>query len=228
MISGRLKKFARVAGLAGLLAACGGCNPTDPDTKKSEESENQAPNTEIISQFRDDGKVAYTFSGTDSDGSVNHVAVRVNGGASQNLSSGSSMLVDIIEGTNRVTATAYDNKDLADPTPAEYSFVSPTESQAEAIILGYLAANSSSYKKFERDVLLSLGESGSFYVDFLVTKSNNTNAVVNYVEHKENLMQESANQKLLALFGIPNLYLVRLPEVEIKSRLDIFKNKGFN
>lgn len=189
---------------------------------------NNPPQTEITPQFGNDGKITYTFSGTDSDGSIDYISVRINGGIPQNLDNGSFELEDIIEGTNSVTATAYDNEGLADPTPAEYSFVSPTESQAEEIILGYLTENSPSYEKFEREVLLSLGAAESFYVDFLLTKRDSTDAVVNYVGHEEDLTEESANQGLLNIFGIPNLYLVRMPETEIKSRLDIFKNNGFN
>ncbi len=219
------RHLASALGLVALLACSDGGKITGlPPPPPA----NKAPQTELSYQFGNDGKVTYTFSGTDSDGSIKYISVRINGGTPQNISNGSSKLVDIVEGTNTVNAIAYDDKDLADPTPAEYSFVSPTESQAETIISGYLAIQSSSYKKFERDAMLSLGASDVFPVDFLITKSDNTNAVINYVDHKEDLTKESANQRLLALFGIPNLYLVRLPEAEIKSRLDSFRKNGFN
>lgn len=217
---------ALIAGLASsvLFLSCG----KDSSTSTSQPNPPGYPQTEISYQFGNDGKITYIFLGTDSDGVINYISVRVNGGVSQNLNDGSSKLIDIIEGTNMVEATAYDNEGLADPTPAEYSFVSLTEEQAIPIISGVLNARASSYNKFERDVLLSLGASEGFYVDYLITKKDSTNAVVNYVGYRKNLTEEFTNQGLLSTFRVPNLYLIRIPETEITSRLNDFIDKGFN
>ena len=156
---------ALIAGLASstLFLSCGKDSPTSPSPPPPPPPpQNRAPQTEITHQFGNDGKITYTFSGTDSDGSINYISVRVNGGTSQNLNNGSSKLIDITEGTNMVEATAYDDKGLADPTPANYSFVSPTEDQAIPIISGILNTRASSYNRFERDALLSLGASEGF------------------------------------------------------------------
>jgi len=101
-------------------------------------------------------------------------------------------------------------------------------SQAIATIEEILNARTSSYRRFERDVLLSLGALESFLVDFLIIKNNDTDAVVNYVGYKRDLSEELANQGALDTFGIPNLYLFRLPDDEIKSRLNAFIDNGFN
>ena len=206
--------------LLALPISCGSKTPTEPIVIP-----NKAPDTEITHVFGNE--ITYTFSGTDTDGSIDYISVRINDGAVQNVSNGSYKSISIIPGTNSVEAIAYDNKGLADSSPAKYSFISPTESQARATILSVLNAHSSSYQRFEMDALLSLGASGSFPVDFLITRNNGTNAVVCYVSHLENLTEELANQELLKTFGIPPLYLPRIPEDEIRSRLNDFISNGF-
>ncbi len=201
-------------------------DPTSPPSRV--EPKNKAPDTEIFHEFGNEGEVKYTFSGSDPDGSINYIVVRINKGSSSNVDNNSSMLVDIIKGNNSVEATAYDNKALADSTPAEYSFVSPTESQADSIISEYLGRHSSSYENFEENVLLSLGASEGFYVDFLITKDDGTNAAINYIGYEKDLEEELNNQEMLNMFGIPSLYIVKVPGQEIKSRLDAFRNNGFN
>ncbi len=229
ILKSTLRKGFLTTGLFGsLLLGCNGDDIVKPPPPPPPPPENQAPNTAITHQFRDDGRITYTFSGTDSDGSIDYISVRINGGASQNLINGSSKLIDIIEGTNRVKATAYDNKGLADPTPVEYSFASPTETQAKEIIAGILNTYSSQYKSFEKNVLLSLGASDSFSVDFLITTTDDKNAVINYIGYRKNLTEELVNQRLLNTFGIPNRYFVRIPESEISSRIGNFANNGFN
>ncbi len=188
---------------------------------------NRAPDTEIIHSFGEYGTITYTFSGRDTDGSISRISVKINSLASRDVGLNSSLEVSIIEGANRAEATAHDNEDLADPTPAVYSFVSPTETQARDLISRILGERASTYRRLERDVLLSLGAIENFYVDFLATTNDGTDAVICYVGHTENSGVQRANSEYLSLIGVPNRYFFRLPEIEITSRLTTFINNGF-
>jgi len=216
--------------VSGILpVSCSSDGPIGPHSTPPPIRQNQAPDTELTHLFGNEGRVTYTFSGQDTDGSIDYIAVQFNNGPLQNFNlSTFSRTIGIVEGTNRVKATAYDNEGKADPTPEEYSFISPTESQATSAIAGVLNTRSSFFERLEREVLLSLGASESFLVDFLVTKTDGTNAVVNYVGHEGNLSEELDNQRVLNTFGIPNLYLVMIPDDEIRSRLNAFIDNGFN
>jgi len=189
---------------------------------------NEAPNTYITKEFPDDGNVKYTFSGTDEDGSVDYIKVKINNGGYQNFSNNSSVSVPIIEGNNTVEAIAYDNKGEADPTPATYSFNSPTEGQARTLIYNILKAEENiTHKGLEEDVLVSL-EPPPFYVDYKITKFDGTYTVVNYVEHQESLEQELLNKDVLDSWGISKLYLPRIPESEINLKLNDLIDGGYN
>ena len=177
---------------------------------------NEAPDTQITKKFKDNGEVEYTLSGTDLDGSVDYISAKFNDGNYQNFANNTSVSVPIIKENNTVEAIAYDNQGLDDSTPATDSFVSPTEDDA-ILLMGRLLLERGA--TFEKDVLMSLGASDNFYVDYLIGKKNGRDAVVNYTGYKKNLEEECSNKELLNSYRIPNLYLVRIPESEIKLKL---------
>ncbi len=190
---------------------------------------NEAPDTEITSrQFNDKGEVEYGFLGTDSESYVDHISVSFNGGNYQNFSNNSLVSVPIREGSNTAEATAYDDEGKADPTPAIDTFISPTEEQARTLIDNILSGRSGTYGSLEEDVLVSIGASDNFYIDYLIKRDNKPDAMVNYVEHGEDLGKELLNKQQLDLYGIPNLYLIRVPESEINLKLNDFIDNGYN
>ncbi|MDO8528704.1 MAG: hypothetical protein Q7S06_02330 [Nanoarchaeota archaeon] len=198
------------------------------DYKLTEKNIPYSPDTTVTKEFTNNGQVKYIFSGTD-DGSIEHIAARFNNtGDYQNFNNNDSVLVQIIEGNNSVEARAYDNEGLADPTPASDSFVSPTEEEANQFIEGILSGRSGTYGHLERDVYISIGESDVFHVDLLIRKSDGTDAVINYTGHQSSLESELYNKGLLDLYGIPNLYLARIPESEMQSQLEDFIDNGYN
>lgn len=213
-----------------LIFSCGDDHdePKNPIGPNPPPPQNNAPNTEIFVNFQDDGKVNYTFKGTDSDGNISYITVKLNEGDSQYLNNNSSKLVEIIKGNNTVKATAYDDKGLADLNPAEYSFNSPDEDEAKKTIDNIFVGTRAYWNSIKSNALLSLGEKDSFVVDYLVKRNDGKDAVVNYIGYKKDLNQEISNQKILSSFRIPSLYLVRIPANEINSKLSSFISNGFN
>jgi hypothetical protein len=195
----------------------GNKNPIKPPTPVS----NVLPNTEILHY---NGWVRHTFPGTDTDGTIDYIHVKYGTGSALNVSNNSTRSVPIVSGENSVEATAYDNDGGADPTPAKYTFISPTESQAASAIISVLNSRSSTYQSFTQNALLSLGESASFPVDFLITLNDGTNAVIEYINHSESLTEAAARQAVLAVYGISNISFPRFPTDEIRSRLNDFLN----
>jgi len=189
---------------------------------------NEAPNTHITKEFPDDGNVEYTFPGTD-DVCVDYIKVKINNGGYQNFSNNSSVSVPIIEGNNTVEAIAYDNKGEADPTPATYSFNSPTEYEARTLIDTLLDSKGINLEDIDKDVILYSW--GNILVDYLITK-NEKPTVVNYIGHQNNLKEELNNKRVLdGLTGkppLPNLYIPRFPESKITEDINEFIDNNYN
>jgi hypothetical protein len=181
------------------------------------------PDTFIDKEFEDKGKVKYTFSGTNDTKSI---AIIING-LEGSVYHGDEIPSSIIEGNNIVEATAH-NFWGDDPTSAEDSFYSPTQEEAEEIIDGIFEERVGDYTSLEKKALICLGASDDFLVDYLVRKNDNTDAIVNYIGYGKNLEEELANSELLGLYGIQNLYIIRVPEDEIRLRLNDFIDKGFS
>ena len=155
------------------------------------------PDTHIYNkEFKDKGKVEYTFSGTNN---VANIRVDINEFESWTVYSGDSLLVPIIEGDNIVKATAR-NWYGEDPTPAEGSFDSPTQEEAEEIIDKVFGENIGVYSSLEKKALICLGASDDFSVDYLVRKNDDTDAIINYVGYGKNLEEECSNQELLDMY----------------------------
>ncbi len=185
---------------------------------------NKAPDTQITKEFKDNGEVEYTVSGTDSEGSIANINVNTNGNY-QTVPNNSTINVPIVEGNNTIIATAYDNEGLKDSSPATDYFNSPTEGQARTSIDNILDSRSETHNGFEKDVFVDFG---SFYVDYLIRKKDGNLAIVNYIEHQKNLEQELSNKGILDSWGIPNLYIPRFPESEINLNLNEFIDNGYN
>jgi hypothetical protein len=196
------------------ILSCFGCSDTgsDPDT-----DENQAPETEITTQFKEeDGTVNYTVKGTDSDGSIDYITVNTNGNY-QTVPNNSTINVSVIEGNNTITATACDNEGKADPTPATETNYSPTEQEASNLIAQTL--NPSTYNKLDKDVSVALGDNPLFVVNAAIRKLNDTDAVIDYLgTHKD----------LLTLYGIPNISINRTSMSEIERKVLEFQDNGYN
>ncbi|MFW9875621.1 MAG: hypothetical protein ACFFG0_21165 [Candidatus Thorarchaeota archaeon] len=187
-----------------------GCPPPEPPL-------NRKPNTEVITNIKDDGTVKYNVSGTDEDGSIDHISVYVNGNHYQDVNNNSYVTVPITEGDNTVTATAVDDEGDEDPTPATGSFNSPTEYEASQIISNIL--NPSTYNKLEKDALISLGSSDSFRVNALINKLNGTDAIIDYLgTHGDDL----------DLYGIPNICPKRTSVEKLEAKALEFQNNGYN
>ena len=210
----------------GVMEFISGCI-LDPNSGK-EQSPNSLPNTSISKFFQDDGKIKYTFSGNDSDGSIRKIEYRVNYGSFKSVVNNSVRVFDIVKGRNSIEAIAYDEEGAKDLTPARYSFDSPTNDVAVEKIESILEANSSKFDSYEKRKKIAMGSWRDFHVDFLVVKKDGTDTILHYVSHNNNLANELLIKEELDLYGIPNLYLVRLPLNEINSRVKSFISRGFN
>ena len=182
------------------------------------------PDTFINKKFEDKGEVEYTFFGTNNPASIE---LNINESEHQPVYSGDNLLVPIIKGENTIKATAH-NFWGDDPTPAEDSFYSPTQEKAEEVMDGIFEGRVGDYSSLEKKALICLGASDDFLVDYLVRKDDDTDAIINYVGYDKDLEEEYSNKGLLDMYGIPNLYIFRVPEDEISSRLNDFINKGFS
>lgn len=193
---------------------------------------NQPPETDEIDEWFDNkGNVEYSVSGWDPDfcDYVDHILVEINDSIEEIVDGSSgTVLTKIILGENNFTAEAYDKHGEPDPIPAESSFYSLTQKEAEEVMNGIFEGRVGDYTSLEKKALVCLGASDDFLVDYLVRKTDDTDAIVNYVGYGKNLEDELANSELLGLYGIPNLYIVRVPEDEIRLRLNGFIDKGFN
>lgn len=197
------------------------CKPPAPNPS----TRNEAPDTQITKKFKD-GEVEYNLSGRD-DGSVDSISARFNSGNYQNFSNGSLVLVPIISGANTVEARAYDDEGKVDPTPAIDTFISPTEEQARTLIDNIFSGRSGTYSSLEKDVLVSLGDS-NFYVDYLIKRDGKPDVHIDYVGYTEELEEKLSNKEQSNLYGIPNLYLIRIPESEINLKLNDFIDNDYN
>lgn len=209
------RRFKLAAIILTFLAAIGlgtGCPPPEPPQPK-----NKTPNTEVTTEVKDDGTVKYDVSGTDEDGSVDYISVNINGEHYGNFSNNYSFSVPIVEGSNTITATTVDNEGAEDPTPATGSLISPTEYEASQIVSNIL--NPNTYNKLEENVLISLGSSDSFIVNNLISKLNNTDAIIDYM---------GAHQDLLNLYGIPNICPNRTSVEKLEEKALAFQNNGYN
>ncbi len=107
------KKFREVGAVLTLTSFLFGCQLFD----------NLPPDTNIEKRFLTDEIVEYTFSGTDLDGSIDYISAMFNDDGNYKIfSNNSSYLVPVIDGLNRVEATAYDNLGAKDLNPAKDSF----------------------------------------------------------------------------------------------------------
>ena len=100
--------------------------------------------------------------------------------------------------------------------------------ETKQLIENLLTINSPKYKTLKKNALLSLGEKGKFQVDYLITKKDETNAVINYIEEDDNSAREFSNQKILKEYSIPNVYLEPGTEREINLSIKNFINRSFN
>jgi len=209
--------------------SCDGNGPTDDDSNGTNGGNgnnnppptNKAPVTNSIkSNFRWDGDVEYHFSGTDSDGYIDYINVSVNNGSFRNLEEG-YYTFPIIQGDNKVTARAYDNKGKYGSLITS-SFYSPAEDEAKKFIENILIENKDKYNSLEKNVLMSVDIDKSFYVDFLIKKKDGTDAIVDYIGYNVDLKKQIENLDSLKWFGIPTLSLARFPENEINTQLNDF------
>ena len=190
---------------------------------------NKEPDTTIMRKFNNMGKIEYSLSGIDEDGSINYISAKFNNlGDYQTFDNNSVTLIPIINGNNTIEAIAYDDKGLSDSTPATTSFISPTKEVAKQKIVSILNSKEDTYAWICEEVMLSLGTSDGFLVDYLVRKKDGTDAVINYISHQDNLATEVSRKELLNSYGIPNLYLGRIPEDEIQTQLDAFIEGNYN
>ena len=180
------------------------------------------PDTDIRREF-DKGNALYKVTGTVPIGSITAIKVEVDGKPYKEAANEEVLTIPIVQGENKIRATAYAGA-IPDPTPAEDSFVSPTEEDARKIIDNVFAGKTG-YGTLEKDVLVSPGISGSFRVDYLVTKPDGTNAVVNYTGYEDDLNAELLNKDVLDEIGVPNRYFARVPQSEFQ--LDEFISGGF-
>lgn len=121
-----------VRGLTGLLIAGNllGCPPNpspNPNPNPNPTPINKAPETSIYNVKVNDETVTYNINGNDSDGNVEKILIRENDGMFEeyipDVNGNVEINVPIIPGQeNTLEAVAVDNKNLEDPTPAEYSF----------------------------------------------------------------------------------------------------------
>ncbi len=196
---GGFRKWFLIAGLGLSLIGCPLPGP------------NQAPETKIERQYKDDGTVEYTLSGTDSDGSVDYISANINGGGYQNFPNNSTVSVPIIEYNNTIEAIAYDNEGLGDATPEIKDFYSPTEDEATNIIRNTLdpftyeyIVNHVVYEGFERNMLVGL------WAD--------DDAVIDYMGQDKDLMDAK---------GISNICPQRTSTSEIERKVREFQDNGY-
>jgi len=204
-----------------------GCqNPSIDSNNSNPNKKNLAPDTEIKYNFTGNGKVEYEFIGTDEDGYIDKIIFEINNKDKLEAENYEKVLFSIEEGINTVKATARDNEGLLDPTPAIYSFYSPTEKEAKKIIGGILDEKKAYYDYFKENALICLEELNEFYVDYFIRKNDGTYAVINYIGYEKDLEEENSNKELLESYGIPTMKIIRLPEKEIKLKLNNFISKN--
>ncbi len=237
------RNFALGASLVGALAACGE-NPVTremcvsnnfKDVENAElitcEKKNQAPTLEIGVGFGDGltGKVTYLVTGTDPDGTVSELRARYNGGAWEIYSNGTSFQKDIIPGTNSLEAYAVDDKG-AQSQIVTRSFVSPTEEEARGVIDERL--NTLPNGGITKDSNYTAPQDGinAIMADYAVEPLPSVpsgDVIIEYVSSTDDLTQELNDKQYLDSYGVPNLYLGRLPISEIESRLNAWIDNGF-
>lgn len=190
---------------------------------------NAAPETTLELRFNDDGTFAYTARGKDPDGEVKYLYINLNG-----ISLG-AFETDELEETvgisrvNRLEAIAEDNAGLKDPTPAIAEWQTATREEAYSLIRGILEQNKQTYADFESEsqakIIIMLDDKATL-VDFLITRKDETYAIINYVDLEDDIQQELEKNDMLNLeYHIDALYLVCLPLSEIETRLnDFIKN----
>jgi len=200
---GGFRKWFLIAGLGLSLIGCPLPGP------------NQAPETKIERQYKDDGTVEYTFSGTDSDGFVDYISANINDEGYQNFPNNSTVSVPIDREDNTVEAVAYDNEGLEDETPATSSFYSPTDEDATDIIFNTL--DPSTYNYIIKDYVFH-NPDGDVKINVIVGNGNpNEDAIIDYMgTHKEELDQ-----------FFPNICPKRTSQEELERKVLEFQDNGY-
>lgn len=160
---------------------------------------------EISWQDNGDGTVNYEMTSTDSDGNVTEIEYQINRGAWESSNGEQAeVTVPISEGSNIITARAYDDMGSASQS-TESSFYSPTEEEATDMI-----AETAGSALQGKNATLSLGNT-DVYVDVLVKMPDGKDGVINY-------RQNTGNGSILGLYGIPYL------DVENKTSTENLEN----
>jgi hypothetical protein len=181
-------------------------------------SKKKAPDTEITTEFPGDGNVKYTLKGTP-DGSIDYISASINGGASQDYPNNTTIPVLINEGINKIKGTAYDDEGGEDESPATYSFNSPTEGEASELIETTL--NPSTYNKLEKNARLSPGNEPEFYVNALIKRLDDKDAVIDYLPNEQ-------IPGILKTYGIHDLCIMdRTSEGKLVEKVLEFQNGGY-
>lgn len=102
-----------------------------------------------------------------------------------------------------------------------------SDEETRNLVETLLINNSTKYLNFKKNALLSLGEKGKIQVDYLITKKDETNSVVNYIGEGDNSDREFSNQKILKEYSIPNIYFGPGTKSEITLKINNFINKDF-
>lgn len=222
---------ALVAGLA-FASAASGCIYID--ARKSD-SVPAYPKTEVQANFGDglSGKVNYEVCGEIPFNQINYTLNGVPSAVSFNdaemVDNENSRCFyresDIIDGENSVTAVADENPNSAEN--GSYKFTPATEGEARAKIGEVLNARNSEHTGYLIDNIYSAPQDGinTIMVDYNVETFNpqpEHDAIIEYVNHQQDLNQELNDKQYLDNYDVPNRYFFRLPLSEVESRLNDF------
>jgi len=131
-------------------------------------------------------------------------------------------------GQNEAKATAVDNLNKKDSTPAIHQCSVPYQNDMMNNLVNYLQTN---YTNFEEIISPSSvyleDEQKEIPVDALIYKQGGGFAVINYLGENDNLEEIVGNMQLLADYGVPILSLSPMPYNDAHEALKAFADSDY-
>ncbi len=215
------RNFSKIAlaSAATLIISC---------SKKRRRRRNESPIVYVSSRtFENDGNVKYRIVGED-DVDVVEIRTAYNDEPIQHHSSSSIVLTKpVTRERNTLYAIAIDNRGAVSVELAD-SFQIPTIENAFEQVRQMLenADNFSSYQSSPDRVDFHLNDT-QYLANFLITRNDKRYSIINIVSLEDNLQEQMNNQSSLNSARIDNLFLYRLPEIEITNYTTEFINAGY-
>lgn len=223
----RLYRNLQRIGCAALIALPLGCGGGGGHRAPA----NSPPETRISIDYINDGTYGLRVLGTDKDGAVRHIYVKVDDGPTEIYDTGQLAQTRPVRRSNRIMAYAEDDRGAKDPTPDEDGFVVPEKGVVLARFRDILEHNRNTLLDYDMapspGIPVYLNDRAGF-VDALLTKPDCTFAALRFTGMDDDVDADLRTRQLLKEASVPSRFFVRIPLEEIERILQDFIRSGYS